>query len=160
MPGYAVPTLPFRVDPWSWVFTIPMTAALVWLYFQPSDHVLKRLWMSMARSQTQAWAGLFRLHLKEGHGRPGVLEKCLFWTLIFVLTAGSLACLAVFSGLAKNPTPQWMENMPSPNPEDVEIVIEGHAIRARETVTPLQNDQQKAEQVRLSTRPEPESDGN
>ncbi|MCI0365841.1 MAG: hypothetical protein L0Y44_14985 [Phycisphaerales bacterium] len=90
-----------KVDPYVWIVTLPLAVAAVQLYFQPPDHVLKRLWRRAVEMEMFAWRRFGwqvppRWAMLHEHqlGR-----RASFVLMIMALAVCSLVSLAAFVGV-------------------------------------------------------------
>lgn len=87
-----------QIDPYAWVFTGPLTIALIQLYFQPPEHPLKRLWRALVQVEAESWE---RLEWLIGSVGPRITFRYslhLLWLPVIGLGLGSLASFAAFMG--------------------------------------------------------------
>lgn len=90
---------PVSVDPQGWLVTLPLLAALLWLYFQPAEHAIKRVWRDVMRQEAQAMAQVAGVDIHPDSPLRLRIERMLYWAAIAVLALGTLASVAAYLGL-------------------------------------------------------------
>ena len=86
------------IDPHAWIATVPFTVFLVSMYYQPSDHALKRLWQQIRQMDQEIWSQLGFYELAQGSRTLTTLREAAFWIAVGALACGSLLSFAVFAG--------------------------------------------------------------
>ena len=82
----------FRIDPYAWLLTLPLTLAMVWLYVQPAEHYIKQVWRDLMMRQEHGWMLLTGRSMYNDEK----LNKALFWVGVWLLAFGTLASLDKF----------------------------------------------------------------
>ena len=88
-----------HIDPYAWIITLPLTLALVQLYFQPSDFVLKRWWRQIQEWESQAWTRLLLIEAELEARWRAKAGRVVHALAVGGLAMASLASLAAFVGL-------------------------------------------------------------
>ena len=87
------------VDPHAWIATVPFTLLLVSLWYQPEDHMLKKLWREVDRIDSEIWSSLGCHELASGSKTMRSIQQAVYWMGIGGLAAASVLSFGVFAGL-------------------------------------------------------------
>lgn len=92
-----------KIDPYAWLLTVPLTIALMQIWFLPAEHVVKRVWRNFQEAEADVW---FRLHLGLWRPEPGSISgwsllnrRAAHHVLVAVFALTSLASFATFIGV-------------------------------------------------------------
>ena len=88
-----------KVDPHGWLVTLPLFAALLWLYCQPTHHILKQAWRELMRHEARAMAQVAGVEACPDSPARSLIEWLLFRVALIVLGIGSAASLAAYLGV-------------------------------------------------------------
>src|SRR4051812_47370325 len=80
-----------RIDPHAWLITLPLTVALIQLYFQPTNHIVKRWWSDLSRWEVQTWGRFSPLSWTGEVDRPSRRKHALYAALVLSLATCSVA---------------------------------------------------------------------
>ena len=121
-------TLPWTVDSKTWVIMLPVSIVLIWIYFKPSDHVIKRIWWAIVLAKARA----FNSKVSEIPLQVKRQTCVLFWVFICAFILFSLCSFAVAMGWIHNPAPKsFIESEKTFKPEDYEAVFTEHSMAVR-----------------------------
>ncbi len=89
-----------KIDPYAWLLTVPLTIAMVQIWFLPREHAIKRLWHSMQEAESDVWCRLHGGTWRPDPGRlPGaawINTAMVYHGVLAVFAATSLASFASF----------------------------------------------------------------
>lgn len=88
-----------HIDPYAWLFTLPATAALIQLYFQPADFVIKRWWNVMLDWESRTAERLSLLGWSLGGGDRARRTRIMYGITVTSLGLCSLASFGAFAGV-------------------------------------------------------------
>lgn len=92
-----------KIHPHAWLFTIPITIGLVQIYWQPADHIIKRMWRELLQLETFVWERLgmsptlpVRLQVSNRQ-----IRKSVYGLVIAGFAFASIASFGAFIGVLK-----------------------------------------------------------
>ena len=87
-----------KIDPYAWLLTVPTTIALVQLYFQPADHLLKRLWRDFVRCESLVWERMGWSTPEKMRSGHSLRNTIIFAAAVTGFAIASLASFGAFIG--------------------------------------------------------------
>jgi hypothetical protein len=88
-----------KIDPYAWLLTAPATIALIQLYFQPAENIVKRLWRDFSRCEAIVWERLGWMPTVTPSSRERIRNRVVFAAVVMGFATASLASFSAFVGL-------------------------------------------------------------
>jgi len=88
-----------HIDPHAWLVTLPVTVALIQLYFQPVDARVKTWWNRLVQWEIHTWGRLSLIGLLNAETDQRRSSRVLYRMAVASFAACSLASFGSFIGL-------------------------------------------------------------
>lgn len=92
-----------KIDPYAWLLTVPLTIAMVQVWFLPREHAVKRLWQSVQEAEAEVWfrlyGGAWRPDPSRLPGSAWMNTATVYHMVLAVFGITSLASFASFLGV-------------------------------------------------------------
>ena len=91
-------SIDFSIDPHAWMVALPLTAMMLWVYFQPADHAIKRVWHELKQLEALGWAAIAPVDADRAAETQPV-HRAAFWCMVGLSALGGASSLAAFLGI-------------------------------------------------------------
>jgi len=88
-----------QIDPHAWVVTLPITIALVQLFFQPAHHPLRKMLKNVALFEAEAWSRLTYTDAETAAARSTRVGRLVHRFATVCMATATLASFGTFAGL-------------------------------------------------------------
>ena len=92
-----------KIDPYAWLLTVPLTIALVQVWFLPAEHAVKRCLRTIQEAEADVWMrlnrGLWRPEPGELCGASWLRGRVLHHAMVAVFALTSMLSFAAFVGI-------------------------------------------------------------
>ena len=88
-----------KIDPYAWLLTVPATVALIQIYFQPADHLIKRLWREFTHCESLIWERFGWSAIDRVESARQIRNTIMYAAVVTGFAIASLASFGAFVGI-------------------------------------------------------------